>query len=65
MTRAALALLLAIATALGAGDWWDDDPFACPEPDQPNCGAPNGAGGWTPEPAEPATPAPASPAFTG
>jgi hypothetical protein len=70
--RATLALLLALLGGLPAGDWWEDDPHACPEPEQPNCGAPNGAGGWEPDPepveltpAGAAEPAPAPPAYTG
>ena len=30
-----------------AVDYFD---FDCPEPNEPNCGAPNGAGGWEPDP---------------
>lgn len=67
LAHAILALLLGLG--LPAGDWWDDDPLSCPQPDEPNCGAPNGAGGWLPEdppePAQPAAPASADPSFTG
>lgn len=60
-------LVLVLALGLPAGDWWDDDPFACPEPDEPNCGAPNGAGGWPedPAPAVPAASVAGVPVYTG
>lgn len=73
-----LHALIAMTLALlpGAGEDPDGNPliedpswFVCEQPDEPNCGAPNGAGDWMPEPdpeqAPPATPAPTTPTFTG
>jgi hypothetical protein len=59
----AVALVLALSGALGGAVDPVPDPLGCPEPDQPNCGAPNGAGGWEFAPAAEAAEAP--PDFTG
>lgn len=68
MIRTAVALVLALSGALGGAV--DPDPFACPEPGEPNCGEANGAGGWEPDPVEleaapPAAAVDVAPTFTG